>query len=137
MSSTFATNVSIARPVDEVFAYVANPETFPDWNSAVESITPAGTRYVMRRQLPNGPATNELEIIARRPPRTFAIRTVTGPTPFVYRYRLEPTENGTLLTLAAEVELAGLASLAGPVVARAVKRGVDANLATLRSILER
>jgi carbon monoxide dehydrogenase subunit G len=130
MSSTFETSVHIIRPVDEVFAYVADPARFPDWNSAVESVTAAGARFVMRRRLPNGPATNELEIIARQPPTTFEIRTVSGPTPFVYRYRFEATENGTLVTLAAEVQVAGL-------VARLVRRGVDANLATLRSILER
>jgi carbon monoxide dehydrogenase subunit G len=139
MSSTsrFTTTIQIRRPVADVFARVADPRGFPDWNSAVESVQASGQRYVMHRRLPTGPATNELEIVERQPPTAFAIRTTSGPTPFVYRYRFEPVDGGTLVTLVGEVELSGLAALAGPVAMHAVKRGVDANLATLRSILER
>jgi uncharacterized protein YndB with AHSA1/START domain len=141
-SSEFTTSVRVARPVDEVFAYVADPRNFPDWNSAVQSVAGprdapgAGMRYVMRRQLPGGGATNELEIVAHDPPGTFAIRTTSGPTPFAYRYRFEPVDGGTRITLEAEVELTGLAAISGPLAARVVKRGVDANFAALRSILE-
>jgi carbon monoxide dehydrogenase subunit G len=130
MSSNFETSIDIPRPVDEVFEYVADPRTFPAWNSAVESVTAAGTRYVMRRRLPTGPAINELEVVARRPPAAFAIRTVSGPSPFVYRYGFAPTQRGTRVTLDAEVQVPAL-------VARLLRRGVDANLAALRSILER
>jgi len=35
MSSKFTTSVHIDRPVDDVFAYVADPRNFPAWNSAV------------------------------------------------------------------------------------------------------
>ena len=90
----------------------------------------------MQRRLPGGRVTNELEVVERRPPTAFTVRTTTGPTPFVYRYRFQPADGGTLLTLLGEVELSGLAALAGPAARHAVKRGVDANLATLRSILE-
>jgi uncharacterized protein YndB with AHSA1/START domain len=140
ISSTFSTAVHIGRPVDDVFAYVADPRSFSAWNSAVTSVQATsgpGLRYLMHRQLPSGRATNELEIIEREPPTTFTIRTISGPTPFVYRYRFEPAEDGTRLTLTAEVEVSGLASLAPGLAAHAVRRGVDANFATLRSILER
>ena len=46
--------------------------------------------------------------------------------------RIEPTDGGTLVTLRAEAEVPGPAVL----VKHAVKRGVDANLATLKAILE-
>jgi carbon monoxide dehydrogenase subunit G len=135
--SHFMTTIQIRRPVADVFARVSDPLGFPDWNSAVESVQTSDQRYVMHRRLPTGPARNELEIIERQPPTSFAIRTTSGPTPFVYRYRFEPVDGGTLLTLTGEVELSGLAALAGPVAVHAVERGVDANLATLRAILER
>jgi hypothetical protein len=140
----FTASVPVARPVGDAFAYTADPRNFPDWNSAVESVAAAsplapgtGMRYVMRRQLPGGEVTNELEVIAHESPGRFAIRTTSGPTPFTYRYRFEPADGGTRITLVAEVELSGLASIAGPLAARLVKRGVEANFATLRSILER
>ena len=137
--SSFTTSIRIDRPIEDVFARVADPRGFPDWNSAVESVQAvpgAAARYVMHRRLPGGRAANELEIVEREPPTAFTVRTTSGPTPLFYRYRFERAGGGTLVTLLAEVELRGPAALAGPLATRAVRRGVDANLATLRSILE-
>lgn len=140
MSSTpicFETTIEIARARDEVFAYVAAPAHYAEWNSAVESVTPvqgAVGRYVMTRRLPSGPATNELEMAAV-PPGALVLRTLSGPTPFLYRYTFEPVGAGTRITLAAEVELGAAAGVLGALAARAVRRGVDANFATLRQIL--
>jgi uncharacterized protein YndB with AHSA1/START domain len=137
----FQTTVAIARPRDAVFAYVADPLHLPAWNSAVEHVVPlndaapaAGGRYLMQRRLPTGAATNELEIVALRPPQELAIRTTSGPTPFIYRYEIATTGAGTQVTLDAHVRLAGAAPL---LAAHAIKRGVNANLATLRHMLER
>ena len=132
-SIAFTTNITMARPIDDVFQRLADPAGFPAWNSAVERVEARGDgRYVMHRRLPSGPAVNELEVIERHPSTVFAVRTTSGPTPFVYRYELEPTDGGTLVTLRAEAEVPGPAVL----VKHALKRGVDANLATLKAILE-
>ena len=132
-SILFATSITITRPIDDVYARLADPAGFPAWNSAVERVQARGDgRYVMHRRLPTGPAVNELEVIERNPPTAFAVRTTSGPTPFVYRYALEPTDGGTLVTLRAEADVPGPAVL----VKHAVKHGVDANLATLKAILE-
>jgi len=140
---TFDASVRIERPVEEVFAYVSDPENFPRWNSAVRTVRPTsagevavGSTYAMTRDLPTGRAENELEITAHEPPRAFAIRTLSGPTPFVYRYAFSSSDGGTLLELDAEVELPGAAALMGPLARRAVKRGVDENFATLKAVLE-
>jgi hypothetical protein len=90
----------------------------------------------MERDLPTGRAENELEITLHEPPGKFAIRTASGPTPFVYRYALSRSDGGTLLELDAEVELSGVAALAGPLARRAVKKGVDENFDTLKRVLE-
>lgn len=116
----FETSVRIERPVDEVFAYVSDPENFPRWNSAVQTVRktssgedPVGSTYAMTRQLPSGQAENDLEITAYERPREFAIRTLSGPTPFAYQYAFSPSEEGTLLELDAEVELPAPAALVG------------------------
>lgn len=138
----FETLVRIARPIEEVFAYVSDPGNFPAWNSAVETVRrttgarAVGSTYAMKRRLPSGSAANELEIVAFEQPREFAIRTTSGPTPFVYRYRFSPEDGETVVQLDAEVELGGTAALVGPLARRFVKRGVDENFATLKRILE-
>jgi uncharacterized protein YndB with AHSA1/START domain len=134
----FESTVEIARPVTEVFDYVADPARMAEWNSAGASVRPlegAGERYRMERQLPTGAATNELEIAARAP-RELTLRTISGPTPFVYHYVFEPTSAGTRIALSAEVELRGIAKILGLLAAQGVKRGVDANFETLRATLE-
>jgi uncharacterized protein YndB with AHSA1/START domain len=143
--SVFETSVGIRRPIDDVFAYVSDPLNMPSWYSAVQDVSSlsgaepqAGSTYVMHRHLPGGPARNELEIATWDPPTQFALRTTSGPTPLTYRYRFSPDGGaGTTVHLHATVELSGIAALAGGIAVRGVKRGMDANLATLKAILER
>jgi uncharacterized membrane protein len=141
---TFETSISIGRPIEDVFAVVADPLTFPRWNSAVRAVRhvggperEVGSTYSMERELPSGRVENGLEIFAREEPTAVAIRTTSGPTPFVYRYRFSAGAHGTEVHLDAEVELSGAAALVSRLAARAVKRGVDANLASLKQALER
>jgi carbon monoxide dehydrogenase subunit G len=144
MSIAFQTSVHVARPIEEVFAFVSDPTRFPSWNSAVTSVAADSSRagelsstYAMRRELPSGRAENGLVIFELAAPTAFGIRTTDGPTPFTYRYRLVATGAATVIELDAEVELPGLAELVAPLAGRAIKRGVDANLATLKQLLER
>jgi uncharacterized protein YndB with AHSA1/START domain len=139
----FETDVRIDRPVEEVFAYVSDPLNLPRWNSAVEAVgkTSAAehggaSTYSMERKLPTGRAVNELEVVASEPPRTFAIRTTAGPTPFLYRYQFSAEIGATVMKLDAEVELPGVAAVLPQLARRLVKKGVDDNFATLKQILE-
>ena len=139
----FGTSVRIERPVAEVYDYVSDPRTFPRWNSAVQSVEQTspgadgvGATYSMLRELPGGPAENDLEVLALERPTEFDIRTTSGPTPFTYRYRFTEDGEATVVELDAEVELGGVAGALGPIASRAVKRGVDSNFADLKRILE-
>lgn len=135
---TFRTDVRIRCPIEDVFAYVSDPGSFPNWNSAVVAIreSDAGSTYVMERDLPTGHAVNELKIMTRERPREFALRTISGPTPFSYAYRFSAENGETVVRLDAEVELEGVASLLPQLARRAVKKGVDDNFTTLKAILE-
>ena len=64
------------------------------------------------------------------------MRTTSGPTPLLYRYHFAGDGDETGIVLDAAVELQGVAALVGPLAARAVKRGVDDNLARLKALLE-
>jgi uncharacterized protein YndB with AHSA1/START domain len=140
---SFETSVRIKRPIEEVFSYVSDPLNFPRWNSAVEAVRKTSaaengmaSTFELERQLPTGRTVNQLEVMASQRPQAFAIRTTAGPTPFHYRYRFSAEEGETIVSLDAEVELAGAAALLPPIARRLVKNGVDANFATLKQILE-
>ena len=62
--------------------------------------------------------------------------TTAGPTPFLYRYRFAAENGETSIQLDAQVEPPGAAALLPQLARRAVKKGVDDNLATLKQILE-
>jgi hypothetical protein len=76
----------------------------------------------MERDLPTGRAENDLEITSHKHAQEFVIRTLSGPTPFVYRYAFSRSDGGTLVEARRRVELPGVAVLAGPLARRAVKR---------------
>ncbi len=137
----FETQITIAQAPGHVFGLLADPTRFPLWNSAVTSVEPTsagegevGATYLMRRRLPTGQAENALEIVELESPVAFTVRTTSGPTPFTYRYRLAESGGATVVTLAGEFELGGVLAV---LPARAVIRGIDANLATLQRLLER
>jgi uncharacterized protein YndB with AHSA1/START domain len=141
--TAFKTSVRIGRPIEDVFAFVSEPLNFPRWNSAVRAVrktsaggTAVGSTYAMERELPSGSARNELEIFVREHPTDFGIRTTSGPTPFSYRYAFSAANAETVVQIDAVVELNGATALLGPLVARAVKRGVDDNFAELKRVLE-
>jgi uncharacterized protein YndB with AHSA1/START domain len=128
----FQTGVRIDRRRQDVFDLLADPATYPQWNSAVESVEPIAAPerpglYRMRRRLPSGMAENRLELVTASAPDEVVVRASDGPTPFTYRYRLTPANGGTDLVLHAEVELEGVAALLGRLAGGAVKRGVDEN----------
>jgi uncharacterized protein YndB with AHSA1/START domain len=140
----FVTTVHVRRPLEAVFDYLADPLNFPQWNSAVQAVhktsagpAEVGSTYSMERQLAGGRAENQLEVVARARPEEFALRTTSGPTPFLYRYSLAPEDGETDVRLAATIEAEGVLALLGPLATNAVKKGVDDNLATLKQIIER
>ena len=114
-------------PIEEVFAFVSDPLLFPRWNSAVQAVDDTsgvtgevGSTYSMRRELPAGQVENELEVLVHERPSEFVIRTTSGPTPFLYRYRFASDGAGTVVHLGASVQLPGVAGMLGPLAAHRV-----------------
>lgn len=143
---TFQVAVDIGRPPAEVFAIVAEPCDMPRWYDAVDEVATTtsgpsgiGARYVVSRSLPGGQARNTVEITEHRPDRRVTLESLSGPTPFRYRYTLEPTSQGTRLTLEGHINGAGLPGPIGHldgVATHLFKRGMRQNLRQLKRIIE-
>ena len=143
----FTIEIDIDRPPQVVFDYLADFENIPTWYSAVERVdklTPgsvaAGARYRMRRSLPSGPAVNDVEVTEFVANSAITLASQSGPTPFTYRYRLSPAGQKTRLRLDGEISGAGLGgvfALLAPLAPRLFERGMRANLATLKRVLEK
>jgi uncharacterized protein YndB with AHSA1/START domain len=139
---TFTNTVNIDRPIDEVFAYLADLEHTPEWNWAItetKKVTPGpasvGTRYRQIRSVPQV-STEELEIIALDPDRRIEIRATLADLPAHLVYELDQVSTGTSVTNTVEIEPQGVFRLIGPVVGGRAKNAVAENLSKLKELLE-
>ncbi len=139
----FDVRIEIHRPVQDVFEFIAEGRNAPRWNSAVREVRQLskgavgmGTQFWMERKLPRGIVENTYEITEYVPGERLSVKSTSGPTPFFYRYSFEPTSGGTWLSLTGEGEVEGFLSALGPLLSRAVKKGVEDNFHTLKRILE-
>jgi hypothetical protein len=82
------------------------------------------------------PFEGNLEIIALEPHRSYATRMIEGPFPLEARYTLEPTGNGTSLTMVVEGSPGGFFKLAEPLVVSLAKRSYETDLHNLKDMLE-
>ena len=142
---TFTLNLDIVAPPSRVFEFVADFTTMPRWYSAVQLVQRVegtgglGTRYEVYRELPGGTARNEVAITSYSGGEEVTFRSLSGPTPFVYQYRVQPVEDSTRLTLEGTISPSGLpgpAAHLGPLAEGLFKRGMRNNLGTLTRILE-
>ena len=142
---TFQLSLDIAAPPITVFDFIADFTNMTRWYSAVVRVervgdaTGPGALYEVDRQLPGRAARNLVRIETYQCGREVTFRSLNGPTPFVYRYLVEPNSSASRLTLEGTITgegLPGPAALVGPLAERLFKSGMRDNLGVLKEILE-
>jgi hypothetical protein len=76
------------------------------------------------------------EIVEYDPPARLVMRSVKGPFPMTVTYRFDEADGGTRVGISTEGDAGGFYRLAAPLLDRAVRRGVEKDLANLKRILE-
>ena len=142
----FTIEMTIARPANELFDHLARVEDAPLWYSAVRSVhrvdigpVGIGKRFRFRRKLGNDDAVNVVEVTAFEPGRMLELSSVSGPTPFVYRYEVTPSAEGAQLRLEGIISAEGLTgpmALFKPLAEKFFQRGMIDNLETLKRLIE-
>ena len=144
--SDFTIDIDVNAPQETVFGYLADGSRTPEWYEAVQNATKQtegktreGTRYTFTRVLAQGEVVNEVEVSEFRAPSLIVFTSRSGPTPFVYRYRVEPTGTGSRVTLEGSITgegLRGPAALLAPLAGKFFGRGMAQNLKALKARLE-
>ena len=125
-------SVTIDRPIDEVFAFLADGENDPRWRSGVLDVERVagdgvGARY---RQGVKGPmgrrVAADYEVTEFAPPRALGFRATAGPVRPEGRYELEPAGAGTRVRFTLRCTPRGVARLMTPMVARTMRSEVQA-----------
>jgi uncharacterized protein YndB with AHSA1/START domain len=144
--SDFTIDIDVDAPQQTVFDYLADGTRTPEWYEAVrravktsEGSTGRGTRFTFTRVLPQGEVANEVEISEFRESDLVTFASRAGPTPFVYRFRIEPTATGSRVILEGSITgegLTGPTALLAPLAGKFFARGMSENLKTLKTRLE-
>ena len=136
-------SVEIGRPPAEVFAYIANFENNPEWQSgmleahftspgplAVGSTYSQVARFLGRR------VESNFEVIAYEPGRLIKITTTSGSFPITVTRKVEAAGEGSRVSAIVEGDSSGFFRVAEPLMRRMVQRSVEGDYTRLKDLLE-
>jgi uncharacterized protein YndB with AHSA1/START domain len=140
-------HIEIARPPDQVYAYVTDPSRFPEWQHDVLRVRihgdrplSAGSRFTTTRRIGPVEQTMTQEITELSPPRSWAAHGVDGPLRASADVTVEPLGGGTRsrVTIALDFEGQGIGKLLPlEVIRRMAAKGAPRSYRNLKERLER
>ncbi|PWU46488.1 hypothetical protein DLE60_01920 [Micromonospora globispora] len=141
--AAIVSNIEIARPPDEVFAYVTDPSRFAEWQDDVvraEAAGPpvVGSRFTTTRRIGGVERTMTQEVTESSPPRRWAVHGVDGPIRPNVTINVEPLDDGarSRVTFALDFEGHGLGAALVPMVRGMAAKGAPASYRNLKERLE-
>ena len=135
----------VSRPAEEVFAYVTDPSTFPEWQNGVvrghmnESPTRLGSQCTTVRNIGGREREVHTTITDYDPPRRWADRGVDGPIRAIVEVLVESIADGSQSRVTINLDFTGhgIGRLLVPlVVRRQAAREMPENMARLKQRLE-
>ena len=140
----FTFQEEIRRSPAVVWAALTDLPAAPEWRSLIRSMATedggplrVGQRVVVTLEMMGERRTRLSETIALEPERRWALASSTGGLRGVFDYRLEPSSNGTRVTMQLELAATGLrAHLTRPLVALSERRLRRATLARFKRFVE-
>lgn len=139
---SFQNQVEISRPIEDVYAYLADLENVPEWNYAIErtmKITPGpirvGTEFRQTRTLPR-PSEEAIRITNLEAPEALEVGGTLGPFQTRLIYSLTTSETGTRLINRVILTTSAPAGILARLATGRIKRAVSKNLMVLKEILE-
>ena len=139
--------IEIARPPDEVYAYVTDPSRFPEWQHDVarvrlEADRPpgVGSRFTTTRRIGRVEQTTIQEITRLDPPTSWAARGVDGPFRPSADITVEPLDGGarSRVTFALDFEGQGIGRLLPlEIIRRMAAKSAPRSYRNLKQRLER
>jgi uncharacterized membrane protein len=145
MAVDVLTEITIHRPVEVVAGYAADPSHAPLWYRNIESVdwqteppVRVGSRLAFVARFLGRTLAYTYEVTELTPGERLVMRTAQGPFPMETTYTWAPAGSGaTRMTLRNRGEPAGFSAVAAPVMTTAMRRANRADLARLKSVLER
>lgn len=132
----------VARPRDVVRSYVIDPANDTKWIGGIsearlvtEGAVDVGTR-VARVASFLGKRIEYMNEVTALTDDELEMRSVQGPFPMHITYGFVPDGNGTRMTVRVRGESGGFYRIAGPLLARQVRRSIGGDVERLRRLFE-
>jgi uncharacterized membrane protein len=137
--------IAIGRPRADVAVYACDADNATEWYANIKSVEwrsprplAVGTRLAFTAAFLGRRLEYTYEVRELVPGERLVMSTADGPFPMETTYTFEDAADGaTRMTLRNRGEPAGFAKVAGPVMARAMRRANGQDLRRLKEILER
>ena len=140
---TRSVSVVIARPPDEVFAFVSDARNRPSWDDSVDSeelTSPEPIRVgsTVRTRMRSMGRDYEIdwEIVEHEPPTRQRIESTSGPFSTTLVYELAGDGDGTSVRFSVTGRPTGFLRLIQPLIARTTQHNLDEGFARLKGVLE-
>ena len=140
---TRTVSVRVARPIDEVFAFVSDARNRPSWDESVDSeeLTspePIAVGSTVRTRMRSMGRDYEIdwEIVEHEPPTRQRIESTSGPFSTTLVYELAGDGDGTSVRFSVTGRPTGFLRLIQPLIARTTQRNLDEGFARLKGVLE-
>jgi uncharacterized protein YndB with AHSA1/START domain len=131
--------IEIARPAQEVFAFVTDPLHFAEWQHDVVSVRMLGdSRFSTTRRVGGAERTMTQRITRNDPPRNWAAQGIDGPVRPHATVTVEPIDGGTRsrVTFTLGFEGHGLGIPLVPLVRQQAQKGAPTSYQNLKKLLE-
>ena len=137
-------NVTIDRPVADVFLVLSTPELTARWSrNAIEehSTTPGPARVGSRRRatvrrVGGGTTENEIEVTDLEPDRRIAVRSIESVVPFTSAWTFTPVDGGTRVDWRWDFAIGGWTRPFGRLIGAVFARAFRPDLDRLKSLME-
>jgi uncharacterized membrane protein len=136
-------HIIIHRPVEEVFAFVADLSNGPKWQDGLIEVRQltggplrVGTQHTAVRKFLGRRLEVTTEFIRYEPNEIVTFTANSGSLRVQTSYVTEATAKGTRLTCRMQMEQGGLFSLTEPLIARSVRSGIATEFLVLKAMLE-
>ena len=136
-------SITIARPIEAVFAYVTDMNKVKSWLPVrdIRALSPGaigvGSTYAQTAVFMGREFASTIEVTQYQPTRLFAFKMIQGPFPLSNTMTLAPTPGGgTILTIIGEAEPGSALSFIGPFVTPIVKKQMESQVNQLKHAIE-
>jgi len=144
MSIDITVEKMIGRPAEEVARFAMDPANDPVWiggiseaRTVTDGPLAAGSRVARVASFLGKRIEYVNEIDELSPGDRLVMHSVAGPFPMRITYEFADREGGAVARIRVEGDAGGFYAVAAPLLRRKVRRSVEADLATLKSLLER